>query len=136
MNNSEQKGNRLWSDKKVFIMIGLGLFLISCVILLIAVYLYLNTEKKVVTAPNDSNTVMVQVKRLMDLPNDESPQVIPINDLASFKDNLFFTRARVGDMLIVYIKNHVAILYATEERKIINMSKITIIIPRPAALPL
>jgi hypothetical protein len=84
--------------------------------------------------PTDTAMIMLKVGRLVDLPSGETPQVAPINDIAPFKNQPFFTRARMGDILIVYINSHLAILYSPDEDKIINMSKVTVVVPKPAAL--
>lgn len=119
-----------------FFMLGMGAFLLSCLILFVAVFMYFNMKKApAAIAPTDTAAIMLQVGRLVDLPSDETPQVAPINDVAPFLNQPFFARARVGDVLIIYMQKHVAILYSSAENKIVNMSKISVVIPKSTALP-
>lgn len=126
----------------LYFLIGMGIFLVACIILLFAVYLFLHP--KTTTAPNSLGiapdlsqpaVLLAKVKALVDLPSDETPQIVPISDLAPFSKQQFFSKAHVGDVLIIYINSHIAVLYDPGLNKIVNMSKISIIIPPNSALP-
>lgn len=126
----------------LYFMFGMAAFFLACIILLVAVYLYLNPKSTDSTAGSASGTdvagqpavILSKTRALAELPGDETPQIIPITDLSSFQNQAFFARAHVGDVLILYLKNHVAVLYDPVLNKIINMSKISIIIPKPPAI--
>lgn len=123
-------------DKKFIIKLGILIFLFSFFILCIGIYLFLNSNKKSgYLAPTDTPGIMLNVNKLIDLPKGESPQVVVITDISQFRQQAFFNRGKVGDVLIVYKQNHVAILYDPETDKIINMSSISVLLPKPAALP-
>lgn len=135
--DTAQEGRRLGQKKNsLFFMLGMGALLLSCLALLGAVFLYFNANKTPANAvATDTANVLSAVGKLVDLPSDETPQVVPISDIALFQNQPFFARARVGDALIVFIKNHVAVLYSPENNKIINMSKISVVLPPSTALP-
>lgn len=89
-------------------------------------------QQKSVDSTNTA-VLLQHVGKLMDLPSGEKPQVMPITDVATFKHQPFFYFAKEGDVLIVYLQKHVAILYDPKEDKIVNMSRIsTVIFPPPA----
>lgn len=120
----------------LFFMLGMVTFLVACLVLLSAAFMYFSANKKTTgAAGTDTAAILLRVGHFVDLPSGETPQVAPITDLASFRNQPFFSRARVGDVLVIYMQSHLAILYSPEENKIINMSKISVVIPRPAALP-
>lgn len=124
------------NKSQFFFMLGMGAFLLACLVLLVAVYIYFNANKVPAhTGAVDTAGVLLAVGKLADLPKDEAPQVAPIADIAPFQNQPFFARARVGDILIVYLQNHVAVLYSPEDNKIVNMSKISVVIPKTNALP-
>lgn len=66
------------------------------------------------------------VGKLLVLPTDEKPQLIPITDIAQYKDQPFFKNAKNGDILIIYAKNKLAILYDPVDNKIIRTAPINL----------
>ena len=79
--------------------------------------------------------MLAKVGKIVDLPKEETAKIARVTDLKSHKNQPFFARAREGDVLIVYAKNRLAILFDLEGQKVINMNKITVIFPTPPLTP-
>lgn len=65
-----------------------------------------------------------QVSKLMQLPDDESPSVVTVDDKSKVIDQPFFKNAENGDVLLVYSKNLQAILYRPSANKIIQVGPV------------
>jgi hypothetical protein len=65
--------------------------------------------------------VVERVAKLMMLPTEEQPTVATVSDLEKLKNQPFFTRARIGDYVLIYMKSKKAILYNATENKIIEV---------------
>ena len=50
----------------------------------------------------DDKSFLEAVGKLMMLPSDENPQVIPITQIEQFKDQPFFRHAKNGDIILIY----------------------------------
>lgn len=68
----------------------------------------------------DQKSLLEAIGKLIMLPPDESPQVIPITQIDQFKDQPFFRHAKNGDILLVYSKNKKAILYDPADNRILD----------------
>lgn len=65
------------------------------------------------------------VSKLIILPSDETPKVIPINDAENLaKNQLFFAKVQNGDQLLVFTSVQQAIIYRPSANKIVNTGPI------------
>jgi hypothetical protein len=69
-------------------------------------------------APSD---VVAMVGKLMVLPTDEQPTVATVTDLEKLKGQPFFTNAKVGNYVLIYVKSKKAILFDGTANKIIEV---------------
>lgn len=71
-----------------------------------------STENKVVNATTTSPDIIIQkVSRLIEVPSDEVPTIATVVDPQRLKDQPFFSRAQVGDKVLIYEKAQKVILY-------------------------
>lgn len=84
------------------------------------------TQTQVLGTDANSNLSTVErVGKLILLPTDEEPQIIPIADALKLKDQPFFKNARDGNILLIYSKNKKAILYDPQVNQIINVAPLS-----------
>jgi hypothetical protein len=122
-----------FTNKKLYVGL-VALFFLSSAAILVAAYMFVSLDQQKKVDTTNTAVLMAHVGKLVDLPDGEKPQVVPITDVTSFKNEPFFYFAKEGDVLIVYLQKHVAILYDPKENKIVNMSKVSAVIPAPPAL--
>jgi hypothetical protein len=91
-----------------------------------AAYFYLqyqglkNNPTKIV---DDENKILLgRVGKLMLLPDNETPTIATITDLAPFKGQAFFDNAKIGFKVIIYTQAKRAILYDPTEDKIVEVA--------------
>ena len=69
--------------------------------------------------------IVAKVKRLMVLPDNELPQVVVISDAAqAAKAQPFLAGAQNGDVLLVYVSQHKAIVYSPARDIIVNVGPV------------
>jgi hypothetical protein len=68
---------------------------------------------------DDSNTVIQDVGKLIELPQNEEPTIATVTDPEALKTEAFFKDAKVGDKLLVYSKSKKAILYRPDTHTIV-----------------
>lgn len=90
--------------------------------LLIGFYFFNSNSQKSETVPPDD--LLSQVGRLIVLPTGEDPTIATVTDLTELKQQEFFSRASIGDKVIIYAEAGKAILYSPTEDKIIEMAPI------------
>ena len=69
--------------------------------------------------------MLAKVSKLMELPRGEQATIAVVSDLKPLKNQQFFRRARVGDIVLMYKNSLRAILYDPEENKIVEVAPIT-----------
>jgi hypothetical protein len=74
-----------------------------------------------VTGLNDAERVVKQLNLIAELPQNEIPTMIPIDDKEKVKTVDFFKNAQPGDYVLVYPQTKFAVLYRPSTYKIINM---------------
>lgn len=75
--------------------------------------------------PPEAETTRKKVESMIIIPVvGDIPTFALIDDLAKVKNEVFFTRAQVGDHLFVYPKSKMAILYRPSALKIVNVADI------------
>jgi hypothetical protein len=117
-----------------WLVIAAVLFLISSLVLGVVAYFFFTNRPTVVlkTSGTDQASIIYNLGQLITLPSDEKPVLTPVTDTNALKSQTFFVNATSGDVLVLYVKNHLAVLYNPVLNKIVNMSKITaVVIPPP-----
>lgn len=72
------------------------------------------------------DALVAEVGKLITLPSDEKPTVATITDVEKLKDQPFFVNAKNGDKVLIYTNAKKAILYRSEEKKIIEVGAVNI----------
>ncbi|KKQ47155.1 MAG: hypothetical protein US95_C0018G0001, partial [Candidatus Woesebacteria bacterium GW2011_GWB1_38_5] len=70
--------------------------------------------------PNEVDRVVAEVKTIMLLP-DETPRVATITNLEEVKKQIFFEKAALGDKVLIYMQEKIAILYRPSSKMIIKV---------------
>lgn len=97
----------------------------------IAGNVYFNNQVKTLKDPsgaaqNEIRQVVAQVGKLIVLPQDETPTIATVSDLAPLKSQPFFDNAAVGDQVLIYATARKVILWRPAENKIIEVAPLTI----------
>lgn len=116
------------SNLNMILVIALG---IVVVILGIAAFYFYNQYQNIKKNPNqvaqaETDALVAQVGKLIDLPKDETPTVATVLDKEKLKDQPFFSNAQNGDKILIYTKAKKAIVYRPKENKLINVGPISI----------
>jgi hypothetical protein len=115
--------------------IGLGIALV--IVLGIAAYLYrgyAEAKRELKEMQRDPQAIMhektedllVEVGKLMVLPEDETPTVATVSDLEKLQGQEFFANAKVGNKVLIYTKHKKAILYDPELHKIVEVAPLNL----------
>lgn len=73
----------------------------------------------------ETDALVAEVGKLMELPTDETPSVYDITDTSTLPQTPFFAHAKSGDKLLIYQKALKAILYDPNEHKIVEVAPVT-----------
>lgn len=76
------------------------------------------------TGNDELDNILLEVGKLMVLPNDEIPTLATVSNPEKLRDQEFFNSANLGDKVIIYTKNEKIILYRPSEKRIIEVSHI------------
>lgn len=68
--------------------------------------------------------ILVEIGKIMKLPEGEIPTMATISDIAKLKDQPFFQNAKNGDVLLVFNKAGKAILYNPTDKKIVEVAPV------------
>ncbi len=80
---------------------------------------------------NEVNSLILEVGRLIVLPEGERPTVATVTDVDKVKDQLFFKNAQTGDKVLVYSQGKKAYLYRPSENKLVEVGSVNISQPSP-----
>lgn len=69
---------------------------------------------------NEVDRVVAEVRTIMLLP-DETPRVATVTDLEEVKKQIFFENAALGDKVLIYMQEKIAILYRPSSKMIIKV---------------
>ncbi len=118
--------------QRILVVLSVGCFLISA-------YLYVNiyriqhpseisikTEQPIQSQLETDEQVIARISTMMALPNGEVPTVATLEDLTQVKDQIFFSKAQIGDKVIVYINARKAILYRPSTKQIIEVGPLEV----------
>lgn len=94
-------------------------------------FLYQNQKSQVrddsqMISYQDVQQLVAEVSKLIDLPEDETPAVTTITDVAKMQDRPFFQRAKNGDKILIYPNAAKAILYDPIIKKVIDVAPLNI----------
>ncbi|MCX7929089.1 MAG: hypothetical protein N2558_05435, partial [Patescibacteria group bacterium] len=67
-------------------------------------------------------SITSQIRKYMELPNEEEPTLATITDINKLKDQDFFKKAKNGDKVLIYAKARKAILYRPSGNKVIEFA--------------
>lgn len=71
------------------------------------------------------NALLKKVTSIIELPENERPELRTVVDVGKVKTNPFFEKAQNGDKLLIYVVSKKAFLYRPSTNKIINVGPIT-----------
>ncbi len=116
------------SNLSMILVIALGVIV---VVLGIAAFYFYNQYQNIKKNPNqvaqaETEALVAQVGKLIDLPKDETPTVATVLDKEKLKDQPFFSNAQNGDKILIYTKAKKAIVYRPSANKLINVGPIAI----------
>ena len=77
-------------------------------------------------AQAETNQLVSQVGKLIDLPKDETPTVATVIDKSKLADQPFFANAQNGDKILIYTKAKKAIVYRPTKNILVNVGPIAI----------
>lgn len=125
MEQSKKSSN---SSLSMILMIGLGVIIL--ILGIVAFYFY-NQYQQIKKNPNqvaqaETDQLVAQVSKLIDLPKDETPTVATVLDKEKLKDQPFFANAQNGDKILIYTKAKKAIIFRPSQNKLINVGPIAI----------
>ncbi|HMS25076.1 MAG TPA: hypothetical protein PKB15_05245 [Acidimicrobiia bacterium] len=67
------------------------------------------------------SSIVNKVKKLIDVPKNETPSIVNVEDATKLKSQSFFTNVKNGDTILLYTKAKKAIIYRESTNKIINV---------------
>lgn len=124
--------NSQYDYKKIGILIGV-IVLILGLIVGPSYYFYSKYQRAQLLLKNPNQAAQEQkraildkVAKLIDLPNDEDPTLATISDKDKLANQPFFSKAKNGDIVIIYTNTRKAIIYDPLANKIIDVSAISI----------
>ncbi len=77
------------------------------------------------SAQNETQTLITQIGRTVELPAGEAPTLATVNDATRLKNQEFFKDAQNGDKVLIYSKAGKAILYRPSSKKTIQAAPIS-----------
>ncbi|HSW97660.1 MAG TPA: hypothetical protein VLF89_07595 [Candidatus Saccharimonadales bacterium] len=80
-------------------------------------------QNSVLAAQTEVDTLIGQVGKLIELPK-EIPTVATVSDVKKLQDQPFFTNAKNGDKVLIFVQAKEAVLYRPSENKIIKVSPV------------
>lgn len=93
---------------------------------------YLGLSKGQVQVQAEVDALIVEVGKLLALPEDEKPTVATITDVSKISEQAFFKNAVNGDKVLIYTNARRAILYRPTEKRIIEVGAVNINQASPA----
>lgn len=106
-----------------FVMTLVGVLAIS--LLLLAFLASRNEVSRLKNNPLVSSDIVAQIPKIIDLPVEEQPTLVTVSDVEKLKGQSFFNRAENKDIVILYSKSQIAVLYRPSSSKIIQISPIS-----------
>lgn len=114
-------------------MLMLFLALVALIAIGVGVYYYnqYTSLNNIIKNPNlavtkQTQQLITQVGKLMELPKDEQPTVATVTDASKLKGQAFFANAVNGDKVLIYVKARKAILYDPVKNVIVDVAPVNI----------
>ncbi len=110
----------------------LVIILAVLVALLIAALVYFYLHGRALTKTNSAAQSEAKalaakvVKAPFLLPTDETPTIATVSDPNALKDQVFFSKAKVGDKVLIYTNAKIAVLYDPNLNQIITVAPLNI----------
>ena len=109
---------------KIFLLI-LSYAIVGLVVWQVSTKIHTDPQITQARADAEIKGLVEDVSKIMILPSDETPKVIPITDAENLaKNQLFFAKVQNGDQLLVFTSVQQAIIYRPSENKIVNTGPI------------
>lgn len=86
-------------------------------------------------AEGEAKKLIVDIGKLIELPQDEEPTVATVTDVEKLREQEFFKNAKNGDKVLIYTNSKKAILYDPKANKVINVAPINIGTPSAGQQP-
>lgn len=77
-------------------------------------------------AREETADLVAQVGKLIVLPEGEIPTIATVADPEKLKDQAFFSKAKMGDKVLIYTNSKKAFLYDVKNNKIVEVAPINI----------
>lgn len=92
----------------------------------LAVYFYMKGNVSTLSENTQSDDIqmLAKVKKLIMLPEGETPTIATVSDLEKLKGQAFFIKAKIGDKVIIFSKARKAYLYDPTANKILEVAPI------------
>lgn len=137
--NMKTQTNPPSSKLKKYLFIS-SIFLLVSLSLISSLYFYFQYQKAQKKLQNpqsafqeETEKIIEQVSRLIDLPEDETPTIATISDKEKLANQPFFDKAKEGDKLLIFTGSKKAILYDPKRQKIIDVTTINVGTSTPSA---
>lgn len=93
------------------------------------------TQPTSVSAAEEAKKLAAKVTKLVELPTNEVPTIVTVNDVNQLKGQPFFALAQNGDKVLIYTKAGRAVLFRPTTGKVIEITTISIGPPTGQASP-
>jgi hypothetical protein len=121
-----------WGWKKVALVGGI----LAAVLLVVGFFAWHRHNQAGTSNPQaTANRIITKVGKLYELPTNEQPTVIRVQDVSQLKNRAFFDKARNGDYTLVYASSKLAILYREPTNKIITAMPVSLGNNTPSTTP-
>lgn len=87
---------------------------------------YLGLVKTSTQVTSETEALISEISKLIDLPRDEKPTIATVSDAEKLKTQVFFAKAANGDKVLIYTNAKKAILYRPSEKRIIEVGAVNI----------
>ncbi|MDD4289980.1 MAG: hypothetical protein PHH83_01745 [Patescibacteria group bacterium] len=124
LKNINKKKNKKINFKKIIKIIFIIILIIGLCFIGIILYKKIksNSYELNLRDKGSADQIIQKTSRLMELPEDEIPQVANVLDKEKLKNYPFFESAENGDNLLIYAKSKKVILYRPSTDKIIGVA--------------
>lgn len=102
--------------------------MILIVLLLIVLVVFLVVKKNPLQQDEKNRAIRAIAKHVI-LPDSEIPELMQINSQSVIDSQVFFKKAEVGDIVLVYMDSGQAVLYSKRYKKVINMGPLRFEVP-------
>lgn len=86
----------------------------------------INTTATATSKEKEIQDIIAKVSQIFVVPENETPEVITISDTALINSHPFFTKAKIGDKVLIYPKAKKAILYDPINNKIVDVAQLNV----------